>query len=210
MLALASSCIEESANACHILESGKTPTRQSYPLYNDRISAEKESFPSSREFNSRSNSPQHSYRSMTMKKPITLRVVGIYVLFSLRLIRVLRDVRTYPDRTNRTQQFSSAKKNKKKLSVYEESYARKFGYNGSSESATHLSLLEVIKSDRTESSSGYSSFITREEGRERGRERGRIGGDAHDSLVVIRETMRSMSDAVTGLRAKELLLFVSY
>jgi hypothetical protein len=103
------------------------------------------------------------------------------------------------------QQSSGFKKLRKSQSVYEESLYRKFGYRVGSESP-HPSLLEVIKADSANSSISFKRSPYRRRGEEGG-ERG--AGEAYNNLMVVRETLRNMNDAVTGMRAKELLLFVS-
>jgi hypothetical protein len=159
---------------------------------------------------SQRNSP---YRALSVSKALmrphsrrlTLRIVGIYVLAGLRLTRILCNVRSRPENSKRMQQSSSFKKLRKSQSVYEESLYRKFGYRVGSESP-HPSLLEVIKADSANSSLSFKRSPYRRHGEEGG-EGG--AGEAYNNLMVVRETLRNMTDAVTGMRAKELLLFVS-
>lgn len=156
------------------------------------------------------NQRSSPYRALSVSKALmrphgrrlTLRIVGIYVLAGLRLTRILCGVRSRPENSKRAQQSSGFKKLRMSQSVYEESLYRKFGYRVGSESP-HPSLLEVIKADSTNSSVSFKHSPYRRQGEEGG------GGEAYNNLMVVRETLRNMTDAVTGMRAKELLLFVS-
>ena len=131
--------------------------------------------------------------------PLTLRVVSIYILASLRLTRILRGIRSSPRGANAVRHSQRFIAVTSPPSVYEESLTRKFGLRSSLKATSCPSLLEVIAADS--SSTSVSRWSSNRWSSQR--------GCAHETLAVVRDALRNMSDAVTGLKAKELLLFVS-
>ena len=167
------------------------------------------------------------------RKPLTIRIVGIYVLASLRLIRILGNVRSERNLLLGNPLLSSVKKNKRKmpLSVYQKSLGQDStnicnpGSGGKSDSAHgSRSLLQLLASgDR--GPAVESSFTPREGrslivghhvgrpmsssgGKKGGREQGGGGGIFTENILVLRETLCNMSELIASLRAKELLLQV--
>ena len=206
---LASSCVAESSCGLivdnthnstltrstdwgHVLDSDRGPgstIKRSELLYSESLS--------NRSGSGHSLSGYLKYSNRHRTTPLTLRIVSIYILASLRLTRILRGVRSLPHGTKtvrHSQRFIAAPQ-----SVYEESLTRKFGLRSSLKAAPCPSLLEVIAADSNSSSQSRWSSLRRSSQH----------GGAHESLAVVRDALRNMSDAVTGLKAKELLLFVS-
>ena len=208
---LASSCVAESACGLIFDNTHNSTLSRSAELGHgldfDRGSgsAVKRSALSSSECLSNKSSPMHSLSGYSRHSkrhratPLTLRIVSIYVLASLRLKRILRNIRSSPPaarNVRHSQRFIAAPQ-----SVYEESLTRKFGLRSSLKAAPCPSLLEVIAADTANTSQSQSRWQSHRWSSQR--------GGAHESLAVVRDALRSMSDAVTGLKAKELLLFVS-
>ena len=154
---------------------------------------------------------------------LSLRAVAIFILASLRLTRILRNVRSQEGSPKKVQQSFKSKKIMRKMpqSTYHQLLARKFGNKISI--GTDHSLLDLISSDREDKrralrySEGSKNIRNNGSG-VRGEAMG-AGGSAGGEgsggregdrdIVVLRDTLCSMSEAIAGLRAKELLLYVS-
>ena len=210
---LASSCVPESSCGLIFDETHNSILSRSHSwgpaLDSDRVSGsaiKRNARSSSESLSNRSSVGrslsghwQHSTCRRYRATPLTLRVVSIYILASLRLTRILRGIRSSPRGANtlrHSQRFIAVTS---PPSVYEESLTRKFGLRSSLKATSCPSLLEVIAADS--SSTSVSRWSSHRWSSQR--------GSAHETLAVVRDALRNMGDAVTGLRAKELLLFVS-
>ena len=180
--------------------------------------------------------PKLKLKLYVRTRPLTLRVVAIHILAGLRLVRILFSIRNNLENSKKNQNSIGVRKIIKKvpLTVYQQSLALKFGRK-EDPNLLNYSLLDLISSrsssrsgpgsesnsniHSTQRKSDYDNGVGgRDGGRgssvERDRESGVNGGqdgtyNAEYSVDKIRMTICNMSEVIAGLRAKELLLYVS-